>query len=376
VSFKVLLKKDWKQVSILWMLLVVLSVIVFTVPAWTQLEDFNREIENIRANPSSFEGVPLDASNLPDRWFFESGESIGMLYNGLMSLIPMGMVIFLYVVFGLLMASVLIGGERNSQMSDFSMSLPFTRTQLYISKWLIGASGFIVATLLGGPLLMAIIHLSDFSFLIQPKDLEVSIMILFMMLSGISVFSISLWMGSFGGESISQALWSFVALLFPIGIVTLIEGSLYTFERFVNVSYSLTQMWMESIPLRVISPLANVFNIDTYDIFRSNGLWEDFVTVAPLSALASIVISFGLGLWAFNRAPQENNGRFFMFSNWLWIVHLVMVLTFGMLGGILLSAVTFSPNIVLYIIGFVLGGFIAHLLAKRLLYRFNLKLKS
>ncbi|KAB2861322.1 MAG: ABC transporter permease subunit, partial [Exiguobacterium chiriqhucha] len=237
MSFKVLLKKDWKQVSILWMLLVVLSVIVFTVPAWTQLEDFNREIENIRANPSSFEGVPLDASNLPDRWFFESGESVGMLYNGLMSLIPMGMVIFLYVVFGLLMASVLIGGERNSQMSDFSMSLPFTRTQLYISKWLIGASGFVVATLLGGPLLMAIIHLSDFSFLIQPKDLEVSIMILFMMLTGISVFSISLWMGSFGGESISQALWSFVALLFPIGIVTLIEGSLYTFERFIDVSY-------------------------------------------------------------------------------------------------------------------------------------------
>ncbi|WP_396129460.1 hypothetical protein [Exiguobacterium mexicanum] len=56
MSFKVLLKKDWKQVSILWMLLVVLSVIVFTVPTWTQLDDFNREIENIRANPSSFEG--------------------------------------------------------------------------------------------------------------------------------------------------------------------------------------------------------------------------------------------------------------------------------------------------------------------------------
>nr|WP_251131186.1 ABC transporter permease subunit [Exiguobacterium sp. s70] len=358
------------------MLLVVLSVIVFTVPTWTQLDDFNREIENIRANPSSYEGVPLDASNLPDRWFFESGDSVGMLYNGLMSLIPMGMVIFLYVVFGLLMASVLIGGERNSQMSDFSMSLPFTRTQLYISKWLIGASGFIVATLLGGPLLMAIIHLSDFSFLIQPKDLEVSIMILFMMLTGISVFSISLWMGSFGGESISQALWSFVALLFPIGIISLIEGSLYTFERFIDVSYSLTQVWMESIPLRVISPLANIFNIDTYDIFRSNGLWEDFVTVAPLSALASIVISFGLGLWTFNRAPQENNGRFFMFSNWLWLVHLVMVLCFGMLGGIMLSAITFSANIVLYIVGFAIGGFIAHLLAKRLLYRFNLKLKS
>jgi hypothetical protein len=65
-----------------------------------------------------------------------------------------------------------------------------------------------------------------------------------------------------------------------------------------------------------------------------------------------------------------------MFSKWLWLIHIIMVLCFAMLGGIVLSAFSMQSGFALYIVGFLIGGFIAHLLAKRLLYRFNLKLKS
>lgn len=375
MSFKVLLKKDWKQVSLLWILLVFLGVIAYTLPVWTQMQSFDEQIRNIQTNPGDFaewfDGNPSDVS-VEELFDSQSDYWLG----DLMTLIPYGGVIFLYIIFGFLMASVLIGSERNSHMSDFAMSLPFNRNQLYISKWLIGTGGIIVSTLVGGPLMLWMIHASRYSFLIEGQTLKVMALVGFMMLTGIAIFSLALWMGSFGGEAISQVLWSVVALLFPIGILSLIQGSIYTFTQNVNGSYDLFERAFESVFLRVISPLANLLNVDTYNFFTDNTAWREFITIAPLSALVFIVLAFGLGLWAFNKAPQENNGRFFMFTSWLWLVHIIMVICFAMLGGIILANISYPTNIVLYMIGFLIGGFLAHLTAKRLLYRFNLKLKS
>ncbi|WP_070327747.1 ABC transporter permease subunit [Exiguobacterium aurantiacum] len=375
MSFNVLLKKDWKQVSLLWILLVFLGIVAYTLPVWTQMQSFDEQVQDIQMNPDKYaEWFNGDASNASVEELFNPQYSYWI--GDLQTLIPYGGVIFLYIIFGFLMASVLIGSERNSQMSDFAMSLPFNRNQLYISKWLIGTSGIVVSTLLGGPLMLWMIHASRYSFLIEGHSLKVAALVGFMLLTGIAVFSLALWMGSFGGEAISQVLWSVVALLFPVGILLLIQGSVISFTQNTERVYSVFERAIESVFLRVISPLANVINVDTYNLYTDNSVWQEFLAVAPLSVLAFIVLSFGLGLLTFNRAPQENNGRFFMFSNWLWFVHLMMVLCFAMLGGIILANIAYSTNSILYVIGFLIGGFLAHLLAKRLLYRFNLQLKS
>lgn len=375
MSFKVLLKKDWKQVSLLWMLLVFLGIVAYTLPVWTQMQSFDEQVREIQANPEEFaEWYGDNVTNPSVEELFSPQYSY--FIGDLQTLIPYGGVIFLYIIFGFLMASVLIGSERNSQMSDFAMSLPFNRNQLYISKWLIGTSGIIVSSLLGGPLMLWIIHTSRYSFLMEGHALQVAGLVGFMMLTGIAVFSLALWMGSFGGEAVSQVLWSVVALLFPVGIILLIQGSIYAVAQNTSGVYGLFERAMESVFLRVISPLANVFNVDTFNMFTDNTVWEDFMTVAMLSAISFIILSFVLGLWMFNRAPQENNGRFFMFTNWLWLVHVIMVVCFAMLGGIILANLSYPTNSILYVVGFVIGGFLAHLLAKRLLYRLNLKLKS
>ncbi|TCI45958.1 MULTISPECIES: ABC transporter permease subunit [unclassified Exiguobacterium] len=375
MSFNVLLKKDWKQVSLLWILLVFLGIVAYTLPVWTQMQSFDEQVQDIQMNPDEYaEWFNGDASNASVEELFNPQYSYWI--GDLQTLIPYVGVIFLYIIFGFLMASVLIGSERNSQMSDFAMSLPFNRNQLYISKWLIGTSGIVVSTLLGGPLMLWMIHASRYSFLIEGHSLKVAALVGFMLLTGIAVFSLALWMGSFGGEAISQVLWSVVALLFPVGILLLIQGSVISFTQNTERVYSVFERAIESVFLRVISPLANAINVDTYNLYTDNSVWQEFLAVAPLSVLAFIVLSFGLGLLTFNRAPQENNGRFFMFSNWLWFVHLMMVLCFAMLGGIILANIAYSTNSILYVIGFLIGGFLAHLLAKRLLYRFNLQLKS
>jgi hypothetical protein len=255
------------------------------------------------------------------------------------------------------------------------MSLPFNRNQLYISKWLIGVSGIVVSSLLGSPLMLWVIQTSRYSFLMEGHALQVAGLAGFMLLTGIAVFSLALWMGSFGGEAVSQVLWSVVALLFPVGILLLIQGSIYSITQNTAGVYDLFERAMESVFLRLISPLANLLNVDTFNMFTDDTVWENFMTVAIISSLGFIVLSFGIGLWTFNRVPQENNGRFFMFTNWLWLVHVIMVICFAMLGGIVLANLSYPTNSILYFVGFAIGGFLAHLLAKRLLYRFNLRLK-
>lgn len=357
------------------MLLVFLGIVAYTLPVWTQMQSFDEQVREIQANPEEFaEWYGDNVTNPSVEELFSPQYSY--FIGDLQTLIPYGGVIFLYIIFGFLMASVLIGSERNSQMSDFAMSLPFNRNQLYISKWLIGTSGIIVSSLIGGPLMLWVIHSSRYSFLMDGHTLQVAGLVGFMLLTGIAVFSLALWMGSFGGEAVSQVLWSVVALLFPVGIILLIQGSIYAVAQNTSGVYGLFERAMESVFLRVISPLANVFNVDTFNMFTDNTVWEDFMTVAMLSAISFIILSFVLGLWMFNRAPQENNGRFFMFTNWLWLVHVIMVVCFAMLGGIILANLSYPTNSILYVVGFVIGGFLAHLLAKRLLYRLNLKLKS
>lgn len=371
---KVLLKKDWKQVSLLWILLVFLGVVAFTVPVWTQMQVYEEQIRDMQENPSDYSDViQEDIETMTTEDFFNSNSDFGYL-GGLEALIPMEVVVFLFVIFGALMASVLIGSERNSQMSDFTMSLPYTRTQLYISKWVIGVTGIVPATLVGGALMFLIIRLSDYSFLLDGNEVKVLGLIVFLLLSGISFFSVSLWMGSFGGESISQVVWTFVALVFPMGIVALIQGSLIAFSP--NLSYTLFDEVFESVPMRILSPLNNIVNTDMYSIFDSRAEWTEFLTIGLSSSIVFIVLTFGLGLWMFKEAPQENNGRFFMFSNWLWLIHIVIVICFAMLGGVFFSGIFYPQSVMLYVVGFVIGAFLAHLLAKRLLYRFNLRLKS
>ncbi|WP_445001931.1 ABC transporter permease subunit [Exiguobacterium alkaliphilum] len=371
----VLLKKDWKQVSLLWILLIGLGILAYTIPVFNEMQFYDEQIQDIQNNPSQYqEGTPNDITTLTTEDFFNTTAGAGYWIGDLGSLLPLETVFFLYVVFGFLMASVLIGSERNSQMSDFSMSLPFSRNQLYISKWLIGVSGIVLSSIIGGTIMLIMIHTSRYAFLIEGQTLKVLAVLGFVILVGISVFTLSLWMGSFGGEAISQVLWSIVAFLFPLGILVLVNGSIQAITGYV--SYEMYARAMESLPMRILSPLVNIANVDTYNLFTDNSVWRDFTTVGLSSSLLFIGLTFTLGLLTFNRAPQENNGRFFMFTGWLWLVHVVMVICFAMLGGIIFSAFSYPTSVTLYIIGFLIGGFLAHLLARRLLYRFNLQLKS
>lgn len=375
MSFNVLLKKDWKQVSLLWFLLILLSVVAFTVPTWSQMQYFDEEIRNIKQAPSDYSLAVSkeEVAQFETEDFFSNIPGMDYSIGDLYSLMPYGGVIFLYLIFGALIASVLIGSERNSQMSDFALSLPFTRSQLYISKWVLGASGFIVSTLLGGAAFVLLVKTSKYAFLMDGKHRVVAAVLVFLMLFGLAVYAAAMWMGSFGGEAISQVIWTVLILILPSGLIGLTQFSI---ETVFGTTVEFLRTLNESILLRLMSPIGNLINIDIFEVFRLGNAWEDFYTVVPLTLLGYIVLAFGLGMYAFNRAPQENNGRFVMFSGWVKFIHGLAIVSTGMFGGLIFSTFSYPTNIFLYVIGFAIGALLAHLVAKRLLYRFNLQLKA
>lgn len=375
MSFNVLLKKDWKQVSLLWFLLILLSVVAFTVPTWSQMQYFDEEIRNIKQAPSDYSLAVSkeEVAQFETEDFFSNIPGMDYSIGDLYSLMPYGGVIFLYLIFSALIASVLIGSERNSQMSDFALSLPFTRSQLYISKWMLGASGFIVSTLLGGAAFVLLVKTSKYAFLMDGKHRVVIAVLVFLMLFGLAAFAAAMWMGSFGGEAISQVIWTVLILVLPSGLIGLTQFSI---ETVFGTTVEFLRTLNESILLRLMSPLGNLINIDIFEVFRLGNAWEDFYTVVPLTLLGYIVLAFVLGMYAFNRAPQENNGRFVMFSGWVKFIHGLAIISVGMFGGLIFSTFSYPTNVFLYVIGFAIGALLAHLVAKRLLYRFNLQLKA
>ena len=113
--------------------------------------------------------------------------------------------------------------------------------------------------------MFALVATSRYSFLLEGTVFKSIVIVLYIALIGISLFSLALWMGSFGGESISQSVWSFVALIFPLGILALIQGSAYSLTGRGDALGWLIDSAYESVFIQAISPLGNLMNLSLYE---------------------------------------------------------------------------------------------------------------
>ncbi|MFN3634086.1 MAG: hypothetical protein ACK4U1_14700, partial [Exiguobacterium profundum] len=68
----VLLKKDWKQVSLLWILLIGLGILAYTVPVFNEMQYYDERIRDIQQNPSQYDDgvIPSDVASLETEDFF------------------------------------------------------------------------------------------------------------------------------------------------------------------------------------------------------------------------------------------------------------------------------------------------------------------
>lgn len=78
----VLLKKDWKQVSLLWILLIGLGILAYTIPVFNEMQFYDEQIQDIQNNPSQYqEGTPKDIATLTTEDFSirHPGLAIGLV---------------------------------------------------------------------------------------------------------------------------------------------------------------------------------------------------------------------------------------------------------------------------------------------------------
>ncbi|WP_018923420.1 ABC transporter permease subunit [Salsuginibacillus kocurii] len=255
---------------------------------------------------------------------------------------------FLLVILG----AVMVGRERNNRLQDFTASLPFKRKSIFTVKWSIGALFIALFYSVSYGASLLIIALSDFQALLS--GLSVYHTYVFPLIVFISFFTFSLFIGTIAGEMVSQIALTFIFLIFPFGFTMLINLSVD-----IHAGVHLPVEWLEWIQK------GTLFFYFDQQFFHDTEPGIAF----PLMLSAS---SFLLGLFLFEKGPNEFNGEFLVFKRLEPLFKAGIVGCFALLGGIIAS--TFVPAhlgdemmIVFYWCGAVFAGFFAWLLSSKVM---------
>ncbi|GAK14730.1 hypothetical protein [Geomicrobium sp. JCM 19039] len=262
--------------------------------------------------------------------------------------------ILLVVVLG----GMLIGLERNTRRHDFSLSLPFSRRQLFLTKVMIGMSAIFIIFTVNMLLSYLLIWFSDYQdLLVQFEALE---MYVIPVLAYMATFAFTLFMGGISGEMVSQIVLTFIFLVFPYGFSMLLLV-------FLDV-HGLGHVQFADEWIYLLLP-AQIMGIGYYmDI---HPLVYVFVSVTVL------VISVGIGSLLYERSKAERNGEFILYAALKPVFFVAIVICFAMFGGMIFTFVgsVTGLTVLSYWLGaFIIGG-IAYLITRRLL-DMNVTLKT
>jgi ABC-type transport system involved in multi-copper enzyme maturation permease subunit len=266
------------------------------------------------------------------------------------------------------MAALLIGHERTTHSTDFTFALPFSRKDIFLSKWLFGASHIITSLLINILLSVLIIKFSvlsevtDVSFMLQFTSFIIPI--------SLAIFSFCMLIGTVAGSMVSQFLLSFIFLFFPIGFLTLV-GSFFTFNGFLhdpvrridgslNILGSISEL--ATLPLPILHFVyyvneqagGNELNTPSY--------------YAILAAIVYLLVSVPLGIWLFSKTKNENNGKLLVFEKGKRFFTFGFVLCFALLGGMFGGEIFGSyagPSFLAYYFSAAVGGIISYFILKK-----------
>lgn len=273
------------------------------------------------------------------------------------------------------LACVLIGWERQNQSSDFLWSMPFKRTHLFLTKWLFGVCNIIAVVIMNWGL-FAIMKKTTFHNKYQLFS-PFHTYFLYMLLTLIAVYTLSLCIGTIAGNGISQGFLTISVLGLPfilpsliVGCITLHTGEDPTTKSEIPDSYSNI--------LGVVSVLgpAQGFHIRfDYDPQRaytdSDGVRhnEPNFTHIPsaktlIGPIANVLILLPLSIYLYARSPNEQNGNFLLYPKLKKIFIVCSIVFIGMFGGMIVSG---GHSLFNYYIGFFGTSIVSYFLLSRLL---------
>ncbi|MDP5274120.1 ABC transporter permease [Chengkuizengella axinellae] len=366
---KALWKKDYKQAKfILWSIWVLLF---FGMPiqAAIRLQGLTELIKEQKENDSSYV--------LYTDYFYHSILNFTSIYN-----------VLLFMIF--VLASTLIGAERGNKTNDFTFSLPFSRKEVFLSKWIIGFTFIVTSFVLSFILSQAFIYFSAYR---EYLNIEWSfVYFIYPFLSFIALYTLALFFGTITGGFIYQVALAFIFFIFPLGIPVLMFRlfenifrldmyELYYSRTIFNITdvLYLGHYYDISAAKRVFFHIlqdaggvqADLYSYQSYDYLFS----YHYLLFPVLLTLTLLPIS----IFLYQRNKVENNGMFLIFPQLNKFFMFGIVFCFALFGGLI--GETFVSNrleqfrMINYFCGFIGFGVISYFFTKKL-YKLNLKISS
>ncbi|WP_044747124.1 hypothetical protein [Bacillus alveayuensis] len=250
-------------------------------------------------------------------------------------------------IFVFLLAIYQLGQERSRGTIDFTLSLPYKRSVIYFTKWLMGAMTIVFSIVLNTVLTGVILSVTNadyegflgyFSFSI------VSILMLYTL-----VFA----SGALTGTPFAQGLVAFSAAILPFLLIGLL---LFHYGIFVdgngfNINPNVLKFVILLTPMYYISYIVSEYPFLYYAI--------------PILFTA---IFYFIGYVSFIYHPTERNGSFFLWKELNRPVQMLVILL-GILGFGSFIYLIFDQTMFGYGLGIIIGALVGYFISSMLLYK-------
>lgn len=296
--------------------------------------------------------LPVRASLHLDQWAEMTKQGISFDAHLIRSLFGASMPSFLVLFLLIVMAAVMIGAERNTRRNDFTFALPFKRSNIFLVKWLMGVLPIVVFYSIN--FVIAYFMVTSSEYMVQFPDFEFGRYFIYPLLGYVTTYTFALFIGTFCGEMASQIILTYIFIFFPFGFTFLLSSFLWiNFDTYLpNMDFATHITW----PIYIF--------VDAF--------WNYHIWVPIIATIVFVVV----GQWLYTKNHIEHNGEFLIFKQLHPIFLVGIVVCFALLGGIIISEVTYMTNkLIFYWIGFITFGAMSFLLTRRLL-RMNVMMKN
>ncbi|QWF73478.1 ABC transporter permease YtrD [Bacillus subtilis] len=258
-----------------------------------------------------------------------------------------GTFISLFWIWGVVLAVSQLGIERSKSFFDFTLSLPYTRGQIFHAKFLTGGMVIVVPQLIGYVLSVLLIMLLKPDQAVYFHNYSLGMIIVSML-----AYSLVMAGGALTGNSFAQLLVSFTVAISPFLLISLPAINLeILFGGSIDFIHGPVPKWVQYfIPI----------------IYVDSKWAENSLYYLVIPAIMTIIF-YIIGYISFVKLSNERNGYFF-----LWkplnrpvqiIVIIIGVMGFGYFG------FTASESFAGYLIGMGTGAVIGFLISYFAIYK-------
>ncbi|HCC07959.1 MAG TPA: hypothetical protein DEP72_07390 [Clostridiales bacterium] len=174
---------------------------------------------------------------------------------------------------------------------------------------------------------------------------------------GILIFSVTIMVGTLSGSSLMQTIFTYILLVFPVGIYMLIQ---YTLKIFI-IGYAFKESTLDSSIATKLSILPQTFMVVSTDL-REKNMTENLYLIYILAAIAIIIMSF----FIYKARKVEKTGDIVVFRKLNPILKYGITFCFMIAIGLMVYFI-FDESITHMFVAYGVTSFVAYFLAEMLI---------